>query len=203
MDINVIDDINIDVKELPATNTESMSSGIEACQDTSKHNRKLRKAPTQAQSLDALGELKPKLCPPRKTGRGYRDTGLDPFVWIRMEEMQSMLHLYTVLHSSTYEKWGASAYQAAISMGHGRYYACQLAKLSRKFIEDCTVLPVNPYGDWNESMLVDEDLATDINLHLQELGSNISACKVVDFLARPDVKEKHGITKPITERAAH
>ena len=113
-----------------------------------------------------------------------------------------MLHFYTVCHSSTYEKWRASAYQAAISMGHGRYCACQLAKLSWKFIEDCTVLPINPYGDWNESMLVDEDLAANINLHLQELGSNISACKVVDFLARPDIKKKHGITKSITEKMA-
>lgn len=64
------------------------------------------------------------------------------------------------------------------------------------------VLPVNPFGDWNESMLVDEDLMGDINLHLQELEKEISAQKLVDFLARDDVREKHGITKAISERTA-
>jgi hypothetical protein len=50
------------------------------------------------------------------------------------------------------------------------------------------VLPVNPYGDWNKSMLVDEDLVNDINLYLQELGGSIMAAKLVKFLARNDVK---------------
>jgi hypothetical protein len=59
-----------------------------------------------------------------------------------------------------------------------------------------------PFGDWNQSMLLDEDLASDINLYLQELGKEISACKLVDFLARPDVRLKHGVTKKISERTA-
>jgi hypothetical protein len=70
VDINVIDDINIDVEELPATNTAS-TPGIEARQDASKRDGKLREAPTQAQSLDALGELKAKLCPPNIEGTVY------------------------------------------------------------------------------------------------------------------------------------
>jgi hypothetical protein len=74
--------------------------------------------------------------------------------------------------------------------------------LAQKLIEDWSALPIDPYGNWNESMLVDEDLASDINLYLQELGSSISAHKVVEFLAQPDVKEKHGITKSITKRTA-
>ncbi len=52
--------------------------------------------------------------------------------------------------------------------------------------------PLNPYGNWNETMLVNEDLVQDINLHLQELGKDITAAKVVLFLACPDIKEKHG-----------
>jgi hypothetical protein len=51
-------------------------------------------------------------------------------------------------------------------------------------------------------MLVDEDLASNINLHLQELGKNISVKKIVEFLKRPDVMEKHGITRKISERTA-
>jgi len=51
-------------------------------------------------------------------------------------------------------------------------------------------------------MLVDEDLASNINLHLQELRKNISAKKIVKFLKHPDVMEKHGITRKISERTA-
>ncbi|KAF8222320.1 hypothetical protein L208DRAFT_1323264 [Tricholoma matsutake] len=168
----------------------------------SKCEGKLREAPTQIQAHEALKDLKIKLHPPRNMGRGFKDPKLDPFVRIRMESMQSMLHFYTTPQFFTYDKWGASACQAAISTGRGRYCAHQLTKLLRQFIEDRTILPVNPYGNWNESMLVDEDLASDINLYLQELGNNISGNKVVEFLSRPDVKEKHGITKSISERTA-
>ena len=53
-------------------------------------------------------------------------------------------------------------------------------------------------------MLIDEDLVSDINLYLQELGSNgILAQKIVDFLAQDDIQEKHGISKKISERTAH
>jgi hypothetical protein len=66
---------------------------------------------------------------------------------------------------------------------------CQLTKLTQQFIEDQTVLPVNPYGGWNESMLADEDLVSDINLYLQELRNNITAWKIVEFLAWLEVKD--------------
>ncbi|KAF8899843.1 hypothetical protein CPB85DRAFT_1168169, partial [Mucidula mucida] len=42
------------------------------------------------------------------------------------------------------------------------------------------------------------DLAQDINLHLQELGKDITALKVVEYLGRSEVKDKYGITKTIT-----
>ena len=48
-------------------------------------------------------------------------------------------------------------------------------------------------------MLVDQDLTNDINLYLQEIGKDITAMKLVHFLACPKVKEKHGITKKISE----
>ena len=202
---DVIDNININVEDLPMMATAAvtvmmgtnMDVGMSVCEGM------LRQAPTQAQALEALKELKEKLCPPRKTGCGYKDPELDPFVQIRMEGMQTMLNFYMTPHSSTYEKWGAFACQTAISTGHGRYCACQLSKLAWKFIEDRSVLPINPYGNWHEFMLVDEDLASDINLYLQELGSSILAHKVIEFLAQPDVKEKHGITKSIDKRTAH
>jgi hypothetical protein len=47
-------------------------------------------------------------------------------------------------------------------------------------------------------MLTDEALALDLTLYLQELGNFITAEKVVAFLAHPDVKARHMITKDIT-----
>jgi hypothetical protein len=51
-------------------------------------------------------------------------------------------------------------------------------------------------------MLVDEDLCNDLNLFLQELGKDITAEKVSEYLALPEVKEKHGISKTISIRTA-
>lgn len=116
--------------------------------------------------------------------------------------MVSMLNFYMIPHSQTYGKWAASALQTTVSMGRGHYCACQLAALVQKFLDDHTFLPVNPYGDWNQTMLIDEDLSNDINLYLQEIGKDISVKKVVNFLAREEVKQKHGITKAISERTA-
>ncbi|KAJ7933624.1 hypothetical protein B0H13DRAFT_1592199, partial [Mycena leptocephala] len=42
----------------------------------------------------------------------------------------------------------------------------------------------------------------DINLYLQEIGNDITAEKLVPYLGRPEVMEKHGITKTITVHTA-
>jgi hypothetical protein len=163
---------------------------------------KEREAPQQSDAQKAREDLQKLLKPPRKTGAEYIDPGLDPFVRSRMEGMLSLLIFYTDPRSQTHKAWGASSLQAAIAMSRGRYCAQQLRRLTRQFIKDRTVLPINPYGQWNESMLVDEDLANDINLYLQEIGKEISARKLMEYLARDEVKERHGITKPINERTA-
>ena len=73
-----------------------------------------------------------------------------------------------------------------------------LAALAREFILTREVLDVNPYGEWHESMLSDEDLADDIRLFLQTLGSDITAQKPVDYLNDPSVRALHGIDKTIS-----
>ncbi|KAJ7107052.1 hypothetical protein C8R44DRAFT_637891, partial [Mycena epipterygia] len=163
---------------------------------------KLREAPTVSAALVALKDLKELLCPHRKTGRGYVDPHIDPFVRVRMESMEILLNFYTGNLSKTKGFWAASSIQAAVSRGKGLYCARQLRVLVRKFIADRTILPLNPYGYWSTSMLVDEDLKTDINLFLQELGKEITAEKLVEYLARPEVMEKHGITRKIGLRTA-
>ncbi|KAE9386425.1 hypothetical protein BT96DRAFT_960583 [Gymnopus androsaceus JB14] len=84
----------------------------------------------------------------------------------------------------------------------GRYCAQQLCHLTCQYILDQNVIPINPYGNWNESMLGDEDITADINEHLQSLGKEITAQKLVTFLASPEMMEKHGIEKKITLKTA-
>ncbi|KAJ7163446.1 hypothetical protein C8R43DRAFT_1086346 [Mycena crocata] len=163
---------------------------------------KLREAPTVTAALTALKDLKELLRPHRTTGRGYKDPGTDPFVRVRMENMEIMLNLYTGNLSKTKGCWAASSLQAAVSWGRGTYCARQLRILVQQFIVDRDILPLNPCGYWNMSMLVDEDLKTDINLFLQELGKDITAEKLVEYLRRGDVMAKHDISRKISLRTA-
>ncbi|KAJ7691705.1 hypothetical protein B0H17DRAFT_1200839 [Mycena rosella] len=110
--------------------------------------------------------------------------------------------LYSNPNSITYGKWGLSVRQAAIAVGRDVYCARRFASLSREYITSRKVLPINPYGMWRQSMLADEDLATDVREHLQELGKFITADKLVDYLSREDVMDKHGLDKKISVRTA-
>ncbi|KAJ6448581.1 hypothetical protein C8R45DRAFT_1115184 [Mycena sanguinolenta] len=163
---------------------------------------KLREAPSILDALAALKDLKELLRPHRRTGRGYIDPGLDRFVRVQMESMEIMLNFYTGNLSKTRGLWAASSLQAAVARGKGRYWSRLVRILVRQFILDRQILLVNPYGYWNNSMLVDEDLKSDINLYLQELGKDITAEKLVLFLAREDIVTKHGITSKISLRTA-
>ncbi|KAJ7429553.1 hypothetical protein B0H11DRAFT_1767296, partial [Mycena galericulata] len=140
--------------------------------------------------------------PSRGKGGGYTPPDLSPWVRVRMEGIRSHLAQYTNPNSVTYGKWGISARQAAIAAGRDVYCARQFAKLSREYIASRKVLPVNPFGKWKQSMLADEDLATDVREHLQELGKFITADKLVDYLSREDVMDKHGLDKKISVRTA-
>lgn len=162
-----------------------------------------RQAPAMADALAALKDMRAKLRgESRGKSGGYKALSIDAFTRHRMDGMCSLLSLYTDEWSLTYNKWGASSLQAAVTFQRGRFCSRRLRELCRAYIEDRLMLPFNPYGDWNESMLTDEDLVNDICLHLQELGKDITAGKLATYLARPDVMEKHGITRPISERTA-
>ncbi|KAJ7221557.1 hypothetical protein GGX14DRAFT_353210, partial [Mycena pura] len=154
-------------------------------------------APTVTSASAALRDLKELLRPYRKSGRGYIDPHIEPFIHVRMESMAVMLNFHTGSLSKTRGLWAASSLQAAIAHGKGHYCARQLRRLVHQFIADRSILPLNPYRYWNMSMLVDEDLKTDINLYLQELGKGITAQKLLEYLHSPEVVEKHGITHPI------
>lgn len=165
---------------------------------------KLREAPSLAKAAEAVKDLAAALRGESRgpSSKGYKDPQIDLFVRHRLEGMRIFLNLYIDPRSTTYGHWGASALQASVGLGRGRHCMRSLCKLARQYIHDRSLLLVNPYGDWNESLLADEDVATDINLYLQEIGNDITAEKVVKYLARPEVMEKHGITKTISVRTA-
>ncbi|KAJ7148220.1 hypothetical protein C8R46DRAFT_917015, partial [Mycena filopes] len=134
-------------------------------------------------------------------GVGYKDPDISAFTRNRLIGIRTLLNFYCTPglegKGGTYGQWGASARLAAHGLGRGKYCARVLAALAREFIISREVLNVNPYGEWNDSMLADEDLANDIRLHLQSLGKEITADKLVNYLNSPAVREEHNIDKPV------
>ncbi|KAE9389760.1 hypothetical protein BT96DRAFT_796455, partial [Gymnopus androsaceus JB14] len=155
-------------------------------------------APTIQEAEAALKDINKVLRPPQKAGPGYIDPGLDPFTQSRIKGVESFLALYVHPKSLCYGKWGAASDAAAITMCRGQYCACVLRRMARQYISDRSLLPENPYGNWNESLLVNEDLCQELGLYLQELGTLVTASKVQEWLCREDVMQRHGITKKIS-----
>ena len=107
------------------------------------------------------------------------DPMLDPWTWApwRLKGMQSMLLIYTNSSSHIYDLWRASLCQAAIGMGRGHHCAHRLWELCRDFINDQMVIPINPLGDWNKFMLINENLQNEIDIYLMSIRNEISAQK--------------------------
>ncbi|KAJ7933259.1 hypothetical protein B0H13DRAFT_1505367, partial [Mycena leptocephala] len=72
------------------------------------------------------------------------------------------------------------------------------------FTKDATNLPTAEYGKSNESVLEDDDLAQEIHLHLQTLGSFVSAQDVANYMSSDEMKAqlnlKHGISLRTAQR---
>jgi len=62
-------------------------------------------APTLEDAKSALDDLTTILKPPRKTGTGYKDPGLDLVLRKRLEEMEQFLWMYINPESVTYDQW--------------------------------------------------------------------------------------------------
>jgi hypothetical protein len=104
-----------------------------------------------------------------------------------------MLNFYINKQSRMYGSCVASSLQAAVSLSRGLHCARLLQKLTRQYIKDHTMLPLNPYGDWNKTMLVNEDLTNEISIYLLSIGNEISGEKLCDFINSDDIMSWHGI----------
>ncbi|KAJ4467808.1 hypothetical protein J3R30DRAFT_3662318 [Lentinula aciculospora] len=161
--------------------------------------------PSIDEAAKALIDIETALQPRWRTGAGFKDLKLNYFTWSHMEGMRALLALYTAVDSHSGGKWVDSSMTAAIAIGHGKYCARTLRVMSRQYMQDRAILPFNPFGDWNETLLVNEDLCQELNLHLQQLyttDKGITSSQVVEFLSRPDIIQKHGITKQISKSTA-
>ncbi|KAF7290428.1 hypothetical protein HMN09_01300900 [Mycena chlorophos] len=148
-------------------------------------------APHPAEAAKALVDIKTLLRGPSRgvlfkgNGVGYKDPGIDPFTRNWLEGMRAVLAFYTDEKSKTQGRWGDSALMAVIGLGRGKHCARLLAKLCQNYIKDQQLLPFNPFGKWNKTILSDKDLANDIHLHLQSLGKDITAKKLMEYLRDP------------------
>jgi hypothetical protein len=142
------------------------------------------------------------LKPPRNTGRGYKDAHLDNYTRTRLESMHAMMHLYTNPKSATFEHWTAASIQASTSIGKGVAHARNLCTWSRSFIRSHEDIPINPFGLWHTSLLDDEDLAMELQLHLQSIGKYVRAQDICDYLRSPEALARWGLEKTISPATA-
>jgi hypothetical protein len=157
-------------------------------------------APSIEEAQAALDNLKRILKPPRATGRGYKDPGLDLVLRERLDGMKQFLWAYVNPQLPTYGKWTAASLSAASALERSPFHAQMLWDRVRAFIADRGDLPFNVYGTGkaNECLLnQDEELAQDINLHLQGIGKWVKAMDLVDYLNTPEMRQRTGLTKRI------
>ncbi|KAF7317298.1 hypothetical protein HMN09_00465300 [Mycena chlorophos] len=171
------------------------SEFLKASANAPEADGRKRRAPILADALAALKEA--------SKARWIQRLGLGQFLsHARLCGIRALLSLYTDPESLTYNNWGDSMLQAAISMGRGKYCARSPPLLTRRYILDRSLLELNPYGRWNDSMLSDEDISDEVTAYLATLGDKISAEALRQFLSTPEFKERHGITREISHATA-
>jgi hypothetical protein len=120
-----------------------------------------------------------------------RNKKIDVFFRARITAMAGTLNLY--LDPMLSYSWRECSLLAAKTAGHGIYHARNIRTWIRQYLTT-QKLPLHRYGKFRSSILEDEDLARDIQLHLTEIAKEgyIRAQDVVDYIATPEVQERLG-----------
>jgi len=89
--------------------------------------------------------------------------------------------------------WRQASLVVAKSQGHGVHHARNIRTWIHQFLSLGT-LPLHRYGRFRSSMLDDEDLAQEIQLHLLKIAKDgyVRAQDIVDYIEQPEVQEKLG-----------
>lgn len=188
--------------EIDGTASDSES---DASEDSDAHDNHANPSdgmpPSTACAMEAHKKIKLILFPPRNTGPGYKDPGLDKVTLRRLREMRQFLWAYVNPESASYDKWIASLVAVAKSLERGTWFARVLRRRCFALIKD-EELPTSIYGSWTKSLLDDEGLQQELFGHLQGIGKYISAADVQEYMGRRDVQTRYGCKKGISLRTA-
>ena len=113
--------------------------------------------------------------------------------------MQAFLQLYK---ASWYTGWTSHANMIATAGRKGPWLSWQLQKWSIDFCKDKTKLPTTEYGKGNVSILEDEDICNNTQLHLQSLGKWVSAMDIVCYIDTPEFQAHLKLKRSISEWTA-
>jgi hypothetical protein len=151
-------------------------------------------------SDDALNLLNYKDFPALQCARATlavksKDLKLGVIIQSRITAMVGTLNLYMDAELS-YTWWQAFLIAAkfmGLGVTNGLKRSCSIRTWIHQFLA-MGKLSIHRHGQYHSSILDDEDLAQDIQLHLMEIAKNgyIQAQDVVDYVATPEIQEKLG-----------
>lgn len=133
------------------------------------------KAPTIAAAQHTIADIYVLLYLRRQMGYGHKMHAFQPFVTQHLHEILTFLRVYV----HTAQGWINSSLVTAKVLGRGGYFATQLCCRSLAFILNRSKLPDKRLLTGAISRLQDEDIRSDINMHLQTLGKYVSAMDLV------------------------
>lgn len=171
-------------------NSESNLEDVH-CPDPSRstHPGMFVPAPRLAEAEAAWRDVRRLLRPCRKGGIGFKPFNGDETFKHRLQMMRATLWNYSRPIGSM--PWKKASIEAVQAHDSGSGTADSVRQWCRAYIADRDDLPYNRYGTWNESILEDDELVSEIHLHLQGVGKERKAKDVVDFFKSAEVQEKY------------
>jgi hypothetical protein len=157
-------------------------------------------APNRDICVSALDDVQALLRPRRKNGKGHKPFDGDDLLRNRLELMRLFLSLYVtedVIPGTGWLGWQQSSLLAVKMRGGGKTQAESVRQWTRDFLANRAQLPINVYGSWNISLLHKGDLSAELQEHLLGVGKHVRAHHILDYLEKPEVREKYGIQRTI------
>ncbi|KAI0715843.1 hypothetical protein C8Q72DRAFT_891675 [Fomitopsis betulina] len=146
--------------------------------------------PPVSDAKHALVDLT-KLLRPHRPGhsKGYKHFFGDDLLRRHLEMMKMMLWHYT--RDIDCCSWTKASTDAADAHDRGGTTTQSLQSWCRAYLLDRGDLLSSMYGTWNVSITEDEDLVSDVHLHLQGIGKHRKAMDIVHFFEQPDIQEQY------------
>lgn len=155
--------------------------------------------PTIPQAEAALAKLDRTVRTPIPSG-GYKYMDLDQVTSERIAAIKACLNQFVYAEPKG-QRFIEASVDAARIQSREATYARTIHKWTWRLIQKGD-LPGNAHGWWNVSTLEDEDVSSEIKLHLQGIGKYACAHVVVEFLCNPEVRAWLKIKKKFSLRTA-